>query len=127
MEQAPSGGYLSIVSGQGDEYYPVEQDVAHPRSSKCNCPHAEGRPIVCKHAVATCFTLFPDEAKRLSAQSVSDEQAEEKRAEEIAERLQRYVSKMKKDELQEALLTLLYNGPEWQYNKFIHANGLNDV
>lgn len=24
-------------------------DTEHPKKSKCNCPHAEGKKIVCKH------------------------------------------------------------------------------
>ena len=31
-------------------------------------------------------------------------------------------NKMKKSELQEALLRLLYEGPEWQYDRFIRDN-----
>ena len=33
---------------------------------------------------------------------------------------------MKKSELQEALLQLLFDGPEWQYDRFVRENGLDD-
>lgn len=35
-----------------------------------------------------------------------------------AEQLIAYVRKMKKSEAQEALLQLLFDGPEWQYERF---------
>lgn len=37
---------------------------------------------------------------------------------ETAEQLIAYVRKMKKSEAQEALLQLLFDGPEWQYERF---------
>ena len=33
-----------------------------------------------------------------------------------------YGSKLKKSELQEALLQLLFDGPEWQHDRFIEEN-----
>lgn len=51
---------------------------------------------------------------------------EEKRQEELEAKLSRYVQHMKRSELQEALLQLLFDGPEWQYNRFIMENGLDD-
>ena len=33
---------------------------------------------------------------------------------------------MKKDDLQQALLELLFEGPEWQYKRFIREKGLDD-
>ena len=32
----------------------------------------------------------------------------------------------KKDDLQQALLELLFEGPEWQYKRFIGEKGLDD-
>ena len=40
----------------------------------------------------------------------------------LEEELVAYVHKMKKSELQESLLRLLYEGPEWQYDRFIRDN-----
>ena len=34
-------------------------------------------------------------------------------------KLESYISKMRKSELKAALLQILYDGPEWQYNKFL--------
>ena len=33
---------------------------------------------------------------------------------------------MKKAELEQALLQLLFDGPEWQYDRFLRDNGLED-
>ncbi|NMB97839.1 MAG: hypothetical protein GYA02_14710 [Clostridiaceae bacterium] len=41
-------------------------NIVHPRKSKCNCPHADGRRVICKHMIALYFTVFPKEAKILS-------------------------------------------------------------
>ena len=36
------------------------------------------------------------------------------------------VRKMKKSDLQQALLELLFDAPEWQYNRFASQNDLYD-
>ncbi len=33
--------------------------------------------------------------------------------------IQKYIKKLSKTELQEALLQVLYDGPEWQFDRFI--------
>ena len=45
---------------------------------------------------------------------------EEKREEEISNMLQSYINSLSKSELQEALLQILYDGPEWQFDRFIN-------
>lgn len=47
---------------RGQKLYSVKIDYRHPRKSSCNCLHAAGRRIVCKHMVALYFTVFPMEA-----------------------------------------------------------------
>ena len=37
-----------------------------------------------------------------------------------------HVQHMKKSELQQALLQLLFSGPEWQYDRFVRENGLDN-
>ena len=61
------GIYEADVSGSGKETYHVVVDIPHPRRSKCNCPHADGKRIICKHIVAAYFTVHPEEADRLTA------------------------------------------------------------
>ena len=47
---------------------------------------------------------------------------EEKQKREMEKHLIQYGSKLKKNELQEALLQLLFDGPEWQHDRFIEEN-----
>ena len=101
--------YAGEVSGSNGEVYHVRLDLEHPRRSECTCPHAAGKRIVCKHQVALYFTAFPEEAEKYYREVI---EAEEEMA--VIDR----VRKMKKSELQDALLELLFNGPEWQYERF---------
>ena len=113
------GIYEADVSGSGKEPYHVLIDIPHPRRSKCNCPHADGKRIICKHIVAAYFTVHPEEAERLYREAMEYEAEEEKRQEEIADKLPLLVHKMKKSDLESALLQVLYDGPERQYDKFL--------
>ena len=54
------------------------------------------------------------------------QQEEEQREEALADQLCDYVAHMKKAELEQALLQLLFDGPEWQYDRFLRDNGLED-
>ena len=110
------------VAGSNGSYYDVMLDIAHPRKSKCNCPHADGKHIVCKHMVATYFTIRPWEAEKYIKELEDYWEEEEQRQEEQEEKLIRYVHSMKKSELQQALLQLLFEGPEWQYDRFMEYN-----
>ena len=47
---------------------------------------------------------------------------EDKQKREMDKQLIQYGSKLKKSELQEALLQLLFDGPEWQHDRFIEEN-----
>ena len=105
--------------GSQDWQYSVTVDLAHPRKSQCNCPHAAGKRIVCKHMVAVYFTAFPAEAKKYITDLENYWEEEEQRQQELEERLIQYVHKMKKSELQEVLLQMLFDGPEWQYDRFV--------
>ncbi len=111
--------YVGKVSGSGENEYSVAIDLEHPRSSKCSCPHASGKRLVCKHMVALYFAVFPKQAEQFYNDVIRAEQEEEERQERLENSLVKYVSKMKKSELQEALLQLLFDGPEWQYDCFL--------
>lgn len=108
----------------GGTTYSTLVDVAHPRKSSCNCPHADGKRIVCKHIVATYFAAFPEEAKKFYEEAMAYQEEEEQRQEEEEQRVIKYVHSLKKSELQQKLLELLFEGPEWQYDRFIrdHVN-----
>lgn len=117
--------YSATVAGSSSEPYSVELHIDHPRKSKCNCPHADEKRIICKHIVATYFTVLPKEAERFYAEAMAY-QEEEKRQEEMSDKVIEYVGKMKKADLCQSLLELLFDGPEWQYDRFIREHGLDD-
>ena len=125
IETSP-GIFTADVKGASDEPYVVEIDIAHPRKSKCNCPHADGKRIVCKHMMAVYFTAFPEEAQRIYNEAIAYQEEEEKHAEELYEKVRQYVLKMKKSESQQALLELLFDGPEWQFDRFVREHNLED-
>ncbi len=126
LEVTGENTYSATVAGSSSEPYSVELHIDHPRKSKCNCPHADGKRIICKHIVATYFTVIPKEAERFYAEAMAYQEEEEKRQEEMSDKVIEYVGKMKKAELCQALLELLFDGPEWQYDRFIREHGLDD-
>lgn len=108
-----------IVSGSGETRYEVFLNIEHPRNSHCNCPHADGRRVVCKHMVALYFSAFPAEAKAYYQRVLDDEKRMEQQEEEWRKAVISHVSHMRKDELKKALLDILFYGPDWQYDQFI--------
>lgn len=118
--RAEEARYEGEVSGSNGEVYRVRLDLEHPRSSECTCPHAAGKRIVCKHQVALYFTAFPEEAEKYYREVIeAEEEAERERERQEMAVIER-VRKMKKSELQDALLELLLDGPEWQYERFAY-------
>ncbi len=114
------------VSGSSSNLYSVEIDLAHPKRSKCDCPFADGKQIICKHKVALYFTAFPEDAEQFYDDALEYEEEQKKqqleeelRQNELADLLVRKINSMKKDELRHALLELLFDGPEWQYESFL--------
>lgn len=118
--------YKASVAGTASEPYHVEIDVKHPRKSRCNCPHADGKRIVCKHMVAVYFEAYPAEAVRFYQEYLRSQEEAEQYEEELYDRVREYVWHMKKSELQQALLELLLDGPEWQYDRFVREHDLDE-
>ena len=75
--------------------------------------------------VATYFAAFPDEAKKFYQEQMAYQEAAEKQQEELYKRLTKYIHSLKKAELEEKLLDILNDGPEWQLDRFI-LNNLED-
>ena len=92
--------YNSIVSGT--EEYNVHIDINHPRKSTCTCPFAAGRRVICKHMVATFFTIYPEEAERIIKEEQEYEEAEERLFEEHLEEVKEYVNGLTDDEVRAA-------------------------
>lgn len=124
MEQAGEGVIKASVAGSNSTFYDVVVDINHPRKSQCSCPYAAGKRIVCKHMVAVYFTARPWKAEKYIADLEAYWEEEEQQQEELEEKLAHYIYSMKKNELQAALLQLLFDGPEWQYERFIEQNGI---
>lgn len=126
LQRIDDAHYSAFVEGTAEEPYRVHIELDHPRRSTCNCPHADGKRIVCKHIMAVYFSAFPEEAKRIYDEAVAYQEEQEKLQEEMTDIVCRYVEKMKKSDLQDALLHLLFTGPEWQYERFIDEYDLYD-
>lgn len=122
LEQKGDDFLIGKVQGSDDNCYDVAVNIGHPRQSNCTCPHAAGRRVVCKHMVALYFTAYPKEAEQyiLDLENSCAEAEEYQR--ELEHQVVTYVTKMKKAEMQQALLQLLFDGPEWQYRRFIEEH-----
>lgn len=111
--------YEGAVEGSAQVPYMVHINLSKVRSSTCDCPFANGRKT-CKHMVAVFFAAFPNEALKYKAELDAYYDEEKKREEEISNMLQSYIKSLSKSELQEALLQILFDGPEWQFDRFIN-------
>lgn len=125
MESAGVNKWRGKVAGSNGEEYNIYVDEEHPYKCQCECAYVEGKPhIICKHMVALYFAAYPDEAKNYINELNAYWAEEEKRREEAKRKLEGYILRMRKAELQEALLELLQDGPEWQYEMFMDRCGL---
>ena len=126
LTEIDANRFSARVSGNSRAPYSVELDMNHPRKCKCSCPHANGRRIICKHMVAVYFTVHPEAAEQFYTEAMAYQEEAEARAEALYDKVCKYVSHMKKSELEEALLRVLFDGPEWQFDHFVRDNGLED-
>jgi SWIM zinc finger len=95
------------VNGSAQLPYHVVIDDEHPKRSVCNCPHAEGKRIVCKHKVALFFTVFPEEAAHYIAEVEACEKEEQEREQKRYDRIVKYVESLSVDELRNAVINTL--------------------
>lgn len=113
--------YEALVEGSEEKPYKVHLNINKPKTSACDCPFANGRRI-CKHMVAVYFTLFPDEAedyKRQLEEYEAEEEQREQEFEELCDKVINTVHSMSKDDLRQAILQFLFEGPEWQFKRFV--------
>ena len=113
--------YEGAVAGSGEEPYHIILDVAHPARSKCDCPHAEGKRIVCKHKVAVYFAIFPEEVDNYLKLVKEAEEEEKARVAARYEEIESYVKTLSKTELRRELTELLY---ELRYERWQNINCL---
>ncbi len=106
-ESAGVDSYNGVVSGSNQNNYFVHIDKVHPRKSKCNCPFADGRRVICKHMIALYFTVEPQAAKDFLKEVEEWEKEESEREKQHYEDLKKYVKSLSKEELQTMLLNTL--------------------
>lgn len=114
--------YEGMVKGTAPNPYSVHLNLKKPKTSTCDCPFANGLKI-CKHMIAVFFTVFPDEAEDYKRQLEEYEAKEEEREqeyEELCDKVIEHVHSMPKSDLKQALLQLLFEGPEWQFERFVN-------
>ena len=126
LQNIGDGLFTAKIKGSTTEPYIIQIDINHPRKSKCNCPHADGRRVICKHMVATYFAAFPYEAIKFYDDYLKWQEEEEEKGEEFADKVVDYINSMKKVELAQTLIELLFDGPEWQYERFIREHDLEE-
>ncbi|MBQ2872644.1 MAG: SWIM zinc finger family protein [Bacilli bacterium] len=118
FKQLGADEYTGQVTGS-DGVYSIFLDTKHIRKSTCNCPHANGKRIICKHIVALYFEIFPKEADNYLELVEENEREAEQYKIELERKLHKYINALSKEELREALLEVLYDSPEWIYERFI--------
>ncbi len=116
--------YEGIISGSDNRKYDVFIDIEHPRKSKCNCPHAKDKRIICKHMIALYFTIFPKEAEKLIEDSKKYEKEEEERLDKLYEDTHKYINSLSKKELAIQLEYILNIAPDWVYDRFVRDNNI---
>ena len=111
--------YEGIVNGSNNKKYNIFMDIEHPRKSKCDCPHAKDRRVICKHIIALYFTVFPKEIDKFLKEAEEAEKEYEEYEKELYNKMIKYINSMSKTELKEALIETLNMAPEWVYDRFV--------
>lgn len=114
--------YKGVLQGSDNKRYEVFIDIEHPRKSHCNCPHAKGKRIICKHQVALYFSVFLREAEKYYKEVIEYEEEEERRQEELDKKVVAYIKSLSKDELRQTLYEVLYDGADWVFERFVREH-----
>ena len=114
--------YKGVLQGSDNKRYEVFIDIEQPRKSHCNCPHAKGKRIICKHQVALYFSVFPREAEKYYKEVLEYEEEEERRQEELDKKVVAYIKSLSKDELRQTLYEVLYDGADWVFERFVREH-----
>lgn len=124
LENRERTQFSAHVAGTSPDhkYFRVFIDTVHPRTSTCNCPHAKGTRIVCKHMVAVYFKAFPNDAESVFEASAARRMKNPQRSRDMSNTVIEYVRNMKKPEMCATLLDLLFECPERQYKRFVQEH-----
>ncbi len=126
-EEIEDGVLQGKVRGSDNSEYNVIVNINRPRNSSCDCPFAKsGTRIVCKHQVALYFAAFPTDAIEYKKR-VDKEQAEyEEWVESLPDRVESYIRKLSKAELQEQLIDIVLNSEDWILDRYIRDHDIDD-
>ena len=110
INQVSEVEYTSNVNGY-DNNYNVFINIKNPRKSTCDCPFALGRRVICKHMIATYFTIFPQKEKEFNDDLIRgrmeyEEECERLRNEEIKS-ITSYVNSLSAKEVRQKLIEKL--------------------
>lgn len=117
-KQTGENEFQGEVAGSEKEPYHVVIDIEHPKKSTCNCPHAEGKKIICKHKIALFFTVFPKEADGYITEIEESEREEEEWEQERYDQIVKYVNSLSKEELRIALINALVDEEESDHYRY---------
>ena len=120
LEKINEVKYKGVVKGTKE--YETILNIEHPRQCKCNCPHADGRRVICKHIVATYFQAFPEEAIKFEEEQEKLQEEYEQYQGELYDKVIKYINQMSKSDLINELINIFDYGPEWIYDDFIRRN-----
>ena len=114
-ERTGPSTYDGIVRGSEGNRYTVHIDTAHIRSSKCNCPFADGRQRICKHMIALFFATHPEEAEERQreideweAAEAAAEAAAAEREKRLLKSITEYVNSLTEEEVREKLIEIMF-------------------
>ena len=102
----------AMVKGSENNIYEVILDLDKPTKSKCNCPFAIDRQVLCKHKIAAFYALFPEfvlELENIKNEFEREEDEIERRREEIYKRVVEEVNKMSINQLRQIVINSLYD------------------
>ena len=109
----------------GNSNYNVYLNIKNPRKSTCNCPHANGKRIICKHIVATYFSVVPNSASIFEEEQERFEKEFENYQNKEYENFLKFINNMSKKELINEIVTIFDYAPEWVYDDFIRRNDID--
>lgn len=118
VEKIDDTHFCGAVAGSKAEPYTVTIDIEHPKRSTCDCPFANGLKV-CKHMVAVYFAAFPEEAIKFKAAVDRVIEEEEQYREELPGRIEKYINKLNKAQLRGLALNLIYELPEYEFERFV--------
>lgn len=111
--------YEGTVAGSGEKHYHVFLNIKNPRKSKCDCPFAKDKRIICKHLIALFFTIFPQEVDKYLKEIEESRREAAQWERELHKKVEKCIKSLSKEELRDALFEILYYSPEWVFDRFV--------